>query len=112
MFVSVGMILHHATTLEDYGTALDRVLSAGNFLRSFGENCLLLTVQAETLSALETLWKEYQNGTLQTRLQEFLVTEELKQLTGEEVLELTVKIDEKEYKDALLDLMILAAKGI
>ena len=112
MFVSAGMILYHAETLQDYGTALGHALSAGNFLRLIGENCLLLTVQAETLSALEILWKEYHNGTLQTRLQEFLVTEELKQLTGEEVLELTVKIDEKEYKDALLDLMVLEAKGI
>ena len=63
-------------------------------------------MQAETPSALEMLWKEYMAGTLQKRLQEFLVTEELKEFTGEEDLEVTIYIDDQEYKDALLDLLI------
>lgn len=63
-------------------------------------------MQAETPSALETLWKEYMAGTLQKRLQEFLVTEELKEFTREEDLEVTIYIDDQEYKDALLDLLI------
>lgn len=45
-------------------------------------------------------------GTLQKRLQEFLVTEELKEFTREEDLEVTIYIDDQEYKDALLDLLI------
>lgn len=81
-------------------------LPAGNFLRTISEKCLLFTVQAETPSALETLWKEYMAGMLQKRLQQFLVTEELKALTGEEDLEVTVHIDDQEYKDAFLDLLI------
>ena len=82
------------------------VLPAGNHLCTIGEKCLLFTVQAETPSDLEALWKEYMAGTLQNRLQEFLVTEELKEFTHEEDLEVTIYIDDQEYKDAFLDLLI------
>ena len=82
------------------------VLPAGNFLRTIGEKCLLFTVQAETTSALETLWKEYMAGTLQKRLQEFLVNEDLKKSTREENLEVTIYINDQEYKDVFLDLLI------
>ena len=88
------------------------VLPAGNYLRTIGEKCLLFTVQAETPSALETLWKDYMAGTLQKRLQEFLVTEGLKEFTREEDLEVTIYIDDKEYKDALLDLLIKGNYGV
>ena len=88
------------------------VLPAGNFLVTIAEKCLLFTVQAETPSALETLWKEYMVGTLQKRLQQFLVTEELKALKGEENLEVMVYIDDQEYKDALLDHLIKGSYAV
>ena len=107
MVVSAGFVVYHAKTLQDHMNAFSNyVLPAGNFLRTIGEKCLLFTVEAETASALETLWKEYVGGTLQKRLQKFLVTEELKELTGEEDLEVTIYIDDQEYKDAFLDLLI------
>ena len=46
----------------------------------------------------------------QKNLQEFLVTEEIKQLAGGEVT-LTVHIDEDEYRNARLDLMISGKEG-
>ncbi|KAJ7377983.1 CCR4-NOT transcription complex subunit 6-like [Desmophyllum pertusum] len=64
-------------------------------------------VQADTPSALKELWDIYKNGTLQNRLQEFLVTEEIKQLASGEDIEVTVYMDEQEYKQAYLDLMLL-----
>ena len=47
---------------------------------------------------------------LQTNLQEFLVTEEIKQLTGGEVT-LTVEINEDEYRSAMFDLTISGTEG-
>ena len=61
-------------------------------------------------SALHALWESYKNETLQTNLQEFLVTEEIKQLAGGEVT-LTVHIDEDEYRNAILDFMISGKEG-
>ena len=60
---------------------------------------------AETPSALKELWNIYNNETLKNRLQSFLVTEEIKQLVKGEEMEVTVYIDEKEYRAAYLDLM-------
>ena len=47
----------------------------------------------------------YQDGTLKARLYEFLVTEKVKHLAeAEENVELTVTIEEEEYKRASIDL--------
>ena len=71
------------------------------------EGSLCFTVQAETASVLSELWSSYNDGTLKNRLQEFLVTEEVKQLASGEHVEVTVFIDEEEYKEAYLNLMLL-----
>jgi len=111
--VPAVMALYKSKSNEDmWGTFTKCVLPAGAFLASISNGCLLFTVQAETLSALETLWKEYVAGTLQKRLQQFLVTEELKALTGEEDLEVMVYIDDQEYKDALLDQLIKGSYAV
>ena len=39
----------------------------------------------------------YKDGTLQKRLQEFLITDDIKQLTDAEDIEVAVFIDEQEY---------------
>ena len=61
--------------------------------------------------ALEALWQRYQTETLQKEMQEFLVTEEIKQLAGGEVT-LTVHIDEEEYRNAICDFIRLGTEGI
>jgi len=53
----------------------------------------------------------YNNGTLKNRLQGFLVTEEVKQLAAGEDVEVTVFIDEEQYKEAYLNLMLLQSQG-
>ena len=58
---------------------------------------LCFTVQAETPKAVKELWNMYKDGTLQKRLQEFLVTDDIKQLTDAEDIEVAVFIDEQEY---------------
>lgn len=52
------------------------------------------------------LREQYLDGSLQNSLQQFLVNEEIKQLTGGEEVILTVHIDEQEFNDAMLDLMM------
>ena len=88
----------------------EAVLPFGNCLRAISEGSIRFTLQAENISALDALWQSYQDETLQTNLQEFLVTGKIKQLAGGEVT-LTVHIDEDEYRNAVLDLMISGTEG-
>jgi len=105
------MVLRKSSSLQEFVTTFtEAVLPLGNTLRAISEGSLCFTVQAETTSALEALWKTYQDGTLQRNLKEFLVTEEIKQLVGSEV-SLTVKIDEQEYEDVVRDLQTSEAQG-
>ncbi|KAL9984454.1 hypothetical protein ACROYT_G006747 [Oculina patagonica] len=105
--VTTWMILRRSSNLEEFVNAFtEAILPLGNTLRAISEGSVCFTIQAENRSALEALWERYQNGTLQKDLQEFLVTEDVKQLAnGEEVL-VTVEIDEQEYKNACLDLTV------
>ena len=88
----------------------EAVLSFGNYLRAISDGSTRFTIQAENSSALEALRQKYQNETLYTNMQEFLVTEEMKQFAGGEVT-LTVHIDEEEYRNAKLDLLISETDG-
>ena len=69
------------------------------------DGCVCLTVQAETLSALTTLWNLYQDGTLERRLYNFFVTDQVKERTGGETIEVNVTIEGEEYDKARFELM-------
>ena len=84
----------------------EAILPAANSLRAIGNGSLCFTVQAEDRAALQLLWEQYQDNTLQARLQDFLVTEEIKQLADGEDVIVTVHIDEHEYQDACLDFVM------
>ena len=88
----------------------EAVLPFGNYLRAISDGSTRFTIQAENSSALEALRQKYQNETLHTNMQEFLVTEEIKQFAGGEVT-LTVHIDEEEYRNAKLYLLISETDG-
>lgn len=97
--------------MEEFVNAFEGgVLPLGNFLRAISEGSIRFTVQAKNISALEKLWQSYQDNTLQTKLQEFLVTEEIKLLAGGAVT-LTVHIDEDEYRNALFDFIKSETEG-
>ena len=82
-----------------------RVLPSDTELADMGEGSVCFTVQANSLKGLTTLWNMYQDGTLKARLYDFLVTEKVKHLAeAEENVELTVTIEEEEYKRACIDL--------
>ncbi|XP_078345189.1 uncharacterized protein LOC144630690 [Oculina patagonica] len=108
LVVSSGMALRSCTSLEEFVEVFNKVvLVSYSKLVEISEGSLCFTVQAETSSALKELWDIYKSGTLQNRLQEFLVTEEIKHLASGEDVEVSVHIDEQEYKEAYLDLMLL-----
>ena len=83
----------------------DQVLPADTELADMGGGCVCFTVQANSLKGLNSLWTMYQDGTLKARLHDFLVTEKVKLLAeAEENVELTVTIEEEEYRRAYNDL--------
>ena len=108
------MALRSCSSLDEFVEAFNKVvLVSYSKLVEISEGSLCFTVQAETSLALKELWDihVYKSGTLQNRLQEFLVTDEIKQLANWEDVEVTVYIDEQEYKAAYLDLMLLQKEG-
>lgn len=110
--VSSGMALRRCTSLDEFVEVFNKVvLVSYSKLIEISEGSLCFTVQAETSAALKELWEIYNSGTLKNRLQEFLVTEEIKQLASGEDVEVTVYIDEQEYKEAYLDLTLQENQG-
>ena len=104
--VSLSEVLSRWSTFDQLVTAFNScVLPAGTGLVQLTEGCVCLTVQAETLSALTTLWNLYQDGTLETRMYNFFVTDEIRELAGGEEVEVNVTIEEQEYEKACLELI-------
>ena len=112
VLVGSGLALRSCSSFEEYTDAFNRiVLPAFTKLVELSESSLCFTVLAGTPSALKELWNIYDNKTLQNRLQSFLVTDEIKQLASGEKIEVTVYIDEEEYREAYLDLMFRQNQG-
>ena len=109
--VAGGIITASSLELLSRGSSFDQLVNAvercilpgGTKLIQITEGCVCLTVQAENLSVLNTLWSLYQDGTLKARLQTFFVTDELRELVGGEEVEAIVTIDEEEYEKARLE---------
>ena len=106
-------VLSRGSTFDQLVSAVNKcVLPAGTSLIQITEGCVCLTVQAENLSSLETLWSLYKDGTLRARLQDFFVTEEVRQeLAGGEQLEVIVTIEEGEYQKAVSELVSSEVEG-
>ena len=115
MAVGTGIILQQGAraSLREFVDAFkEAVLPAATNLRTLSESSLCFTVQAENKQALKALWERYQDGTLQRNLQEFLVTDDIRQLasSGEEVI-LSAYIDEQDYNNAWLSISIAEQQG-
>ena len=111
MAVGAGVVLYKYSRgdndIQQFANLFNEaILPAANSLRAIGNGSLCFTVQAEDRAALQLLWEEYQDNTLQARLQDFLVTEEIKKLADGEDVIVTVHIDEHEYQDACLDFVM------
>ena len=73
---------------------------------------MILKVQAEDVSTLDTLWSLYKDGTLKESLQAFFVNDEMREFAGEEQVEEIVTIDEEEYEKVRTELIEMnEAKG-
>ena len=73
---------------------------------------MILKVQAEDVSTLDTLWSLYKDGTLKESLQAFFVNDEMREFAGEEQVEVIVTIDEEEYEKVRTELIKMnEAKG-
>ena len=114
-----GLVIVSATEVLSGWSSYDQlvaavqscVLPAGTRLVQITDGCVCLTVQAESLSALTNLWRLYQDETLQKRLYDFFVTDEMRKLAGGEDVEVNVTIEGEEYQKACLELMN-GAQGI
>ena len=114
-----GLVIVSATEVLSGWSSYDQlvaavqscVLPAGTSLVQITDGCVCLTVQAESLSALTNLWRLYQDETLQKRLYDFFVTDEMRKLAGGEDVEVNVTIEGEEYQKACLELMN-GAQGI
>ncbi|PFX26307.1 uncharacterized protein LOC111329179 [Stylophora pistillata] len=105
LVVGTGVILHKCSKLEDFVEAFTAaVLPAASALQTISEGSVCFTVQLQKKSAVKALWNRYLDGTLQRDLQQFLVTDEIKQLAGGEEVMINVYIDEQELKNANSDL--------
>ncbi|XP_068681744.1 uncharacterized protein, partial [Montipora foliosa] len=104
--VTVALVLRSCTTLEQFFDAFERVvLPALVKAKELSEGSLCFMVWAETASALKELWNLYKDGTLRNRLQEFLVTKEVKEFAGSDAVEVTVFIDEHEWREAYVNML-------
>ena len=104
--ISTMEVLSRWSTFDQLVTAVNAcVLPAGTSLVNLSDGCVCLTVQAETLSALTTLWNLYQDGTLERRLYNFFVTDEVKKRAGGETVEMNVSIEGEEFGKACCELI-------
>ena len=110
---SCGLLaLSKCSTLPEVFEVFEKVvLPTGVKLMGISEGSLCFTVQAEMASALNELWNLYRDGTLKNCLQEFLVTKEVKELAGSDEVEVTVFIDEHEWKEAYVNMLFHQNQG-
>ena len=112
VLTSAYQLLRRGCTYEQLLTAVNTcVLPGGAILLQIAEGSVYLKVQAESLTALDHLWRLYKNGTLKKRLQALFVTDEMKDLAGGGQVEVTVIIDENEYEKSRNELATVEAQG-
>ena len=110
---SAYQLLKQGCTYDQLVTAVNTcVLPAGVKLIQITEGSVILKVQAEDVSTLDTLWSLYKDGTLQESLRAFFVNDEMREFAGEEQVEVIVTIDEEEYEKVRTELIKMnEAKG-
>ena len=110
IIASAYQLLRRGCTYDQLVTAVSTcVLPAGVTLKQIAEGCVILKVQAQNVSALDTLWSLYKDGRLKESLQALLVTDKMRaELAGGGHLEVIVTIEEQEYEKARKELLIEA----
>ena len=112
LVVGTGLILRRCSTLGEFVIAFGvAVLPTAVLLRDMFEGSVCFVVKAETSLALEELYERYRTGRLRRDLQEFLVTDDIRQLADGEEVVLSVYINEKELREVLDDLTNVDVEG-
>ena len=112
VIASAFELLRRGSTYDQLVNAITTcVLPAGAKLVQITEGSVNLKVQAEHISALDTLWSLYKDGTLKERLEYLFITNKVTGIAGGEQVEVTVTIDEQEYKKARKELSMEAQRG-
>ena len=105
-------VFSRGSSFDELVTVVNRcVLPAGTSLIQITEGCVCLTIQADSLSALDSLWSLYLDGTLKARLETFFVTDQLRELAYGEQVETFVTIEEQEYERARIELIGITQAG-
>lgn len=108
IIASAYQLLKRDSTYDQLATAVTTcVLPAGVKLMEIAEGSVILKVQAENISALDSLWSLYTDGKLRKALQVLLVTDKMRAKLGEHV-EVIVTIEEEEYERARKELLFEA----
>ena len=108
---SLALLLRDSTYDQLVAAVNNSVLPAGANLIQISEGCVSLKVQVVNLSALETLWRLYQDGTLEASLQALFVTDEMRELAGGEQVEAIMTIEPQEYEIARNELAAFETQG-
>ena len=112
LVVGTGSILRRCSTLGEFVIAFGvAVLPTAVLLRDMFESSVCFVVQAETSLALEELYERYRTGRLRRDLQEFLVTDDIRQLADGEEVVVSVYIDESEFREARYYLTNVGQEG-
>ena len=111
---SAYQLLRHGSTYDQLVTAVNTcVLPAGVKLMQIAEGSVILKVQAENISALDSLWSLYTDGKLRKSLQVLLVTDKMREeLVRGEHVNVIVTIEEQEYEKARKELLTEAEGNI
>ena len=113
LVVNSAMALRKCKSPKDFQETFEKVLSDSiSKLTRISDGSVRFTVESENLIALKKLWEMYKDGTLQSRLQEFLVSDEIKKLANGEDIEVRVFIDEHEYNKTYISLSLLHHQGM
>ena len=99
------------STYDQLLTAVKNVLPPEANVIQISEGCVSLKVQVRNLSALETLWRLYQDETLEASLQALFVTDEMRELAGGEQVKAVVTIEPQEYEKVRNELAAFEAQG-
>ena len=103
---SAYQLLRRGCTYDQLVTAIKTcVLPAGVTLIQIAEGSVILKVQADSILALDTLWRLYTAGTLKESLQTLFVTGELREIFGEEQVKVIATIEREEYDKARTELI-------
>ena len=108
---SLALLLRDSTYDQLVAAVNNSVLPAGANLIQISEGCVSLKVQVVNHSALETLWRLYQDGTLEASLQALFVTDEMRELAGGEQVQAIVTVEPQEYEKARNELAAFEAQG-